>query len=176
MHYYFWFFDNNNNNIQGPKKRPRKVYQYMNVTQSWVLSKRACGVRSSRILREEEEEEEVTMRRGTFHARPQHQWRFFREIDIFHGKKILRKKCGHKNLIITKVIFVDFVWEEEEEVTIADVWRRIFLLSHQYSSIFFVVIVDLSASICSTFQADQYGSPAVDLKKIIKTKEATTKV
>ena len=37
-----------------------------------MLSKRACGVRSSRILREEEEE--VTMRRGTFHARPQHQW------------------------------------------------------------------------------------------------------
>ena len=120
MHYHFWFFDNNNNNIQGPKKRPRKVYQYMNVTQSWVLSKRACGVRSSRILREEEEEEEVTMRRGTFHARPQHQWRFFREIDIFHGENFT-KKCGHKSLIITKVICVDFAWEEKEEEE--EVWK-----------------------------------------------------
>ena len=72
MHYHFCFLTITIIIYKAPK-RPRKVYQYMNVTQSWVLSKRACGVRSSRILREEEEEE-VTMRRGTFHARPQHQW------------------------------------------------------------------------------------------------------
>ena len=30
------------------------------------------------------------------------------------------KKCGHKSLIITKVICVDFVWEEEEE---EEVWK-----------------------------------------------------